>query len=437
MTGSCTLLETMGKKYIVDCGMYQGGEEMEARNKDSFPFDAGEIDSVFLTHAHLDHCGLLPKLYKEGFGGKIYCVEPTVGLTEIVLLDSAKIAEEDAKYDMTEPLYNVDDVREMLQNFIGKKYREEFELNGLKIKFWDAGHILGSAIIEIFDGEKKILFSGDLGNYPVLLLNKPDSPAGADALVVESTYGDRQHEDVYMRKLLLKETVCGSLGNGGIVLIPAFAMERTQELLYVFNDYAEREQMCRGVVYLDSPMANRVTDIFKKYQSYFNEEAQWFLLKDKDLFDFPNLIKTVSVSESKAINTTVGPKVIIAGSGMMTGGRIRHHLKLYLSDEKNTVFVVGYQVIGTLGRQLLDGAKVVSILGEKIRVKATIKAVGAFSAHADRNRILQWIASMDSLPKKIFLNHGEPEAAESLKLKINDTLRTEAVVAEYCGEYEI
>ncbi len=428
MTGSCTLLETKGKKYLIDCGMFQGGEEMKQRNRELFDFDVKEIEAVFLTHAHLDHCGLLPKLVKEGFKGKLYCTNPTVEMTEIVLLDSARIASEDAKYDEIEPIYDEDDVGMLLSFFVGKEYHEPFLVNDLEVKFWDAGHILGSAIVEIFDGEKRILFSGDLGNYPVLLLNKPDSPIGADALVVESTYGDRQHEDVYMRKLILRNAVCKALGHGGVVMIPAFAMERTQELLYVFNDFAEREKMCRGMVYMDSPMATKITKVFNKYTDYLNEEAKWFLSTENDLFGFPQLKITNTVAESKAINFDAEPKVIIAGSGMMNGGRIRHHLKHYLSDSRNVVFIVGYQVAGTLGREILDGAKSVKIFGEDIDVKAQIMAVGAFSAHADRNRILQWIASMEKLPQKIILNHGEQGAKESLQVKINETLRTECLV---------
>jgi len=313
--------------------------------------------------------------------------------------------------------------------FVGKQYHEQFDTGSLHVKFWDAGHILGSAIVEIFDGEKKVVFSGDLGNYPVLLLNKPDLLDGAaDVLVMESTYGDRVHEDVYMRKLILREAVCKALGNGGVVMIPAFAMERTQELLYVFNDFAEREKMCRGMIYLDSPMASKITEIFKKYASYLNEEARWFLATENDLFDFPHLKITDTVQESKEINADTSPKVIIAGSGMMNGGRIRHHMKKYLPDEKSVLFVVGYQVEGTLGRQILDGAKKVRILGEEVEVAAQVMAVGAFSAHADRNRILQWIAAMAEMPKKVVLNHGEESAKVSLQEKINSTLRTECVV---------
>ncbi|MFA4930549.1 MAG: MBL fold metallo-hydrolase [Patescibacteria group bacterium] len=426
VTGSCTLVETGGKQFLVDCGMFQGGEKKPDLNREKFLFNPAQIEALFLTHAHLDHSGLLPRLVKEGFQGKIFCTKPTVEMAEIVLLDAAKIAEEDARYDSEEPIYDKDDVVMLLSYMQGVEYHTDFTVGPLQVKFYDAGHILGSAIVEIFDGEKRILFSGDLGNYPVLLLNKPDIPPGADAVVVESTYGDRQHEDIYMRKQILKEAVCEALGHGGVVMIPAFAMERTQELLYVFNDFSEREHMCRGNIYLDSPMAHRVTEVFNKYTDYLNEEAKWFLTTETNLFDFPQLKITDTVAESKAINDDDKPKVIIAGSGMMTGGRIKHHLKHYLPDEKNILFVVGYQVAGTLGRALLDGAKEVTIFGEKVLVKAKVEAVGAFSAHADRNRIIQWLASMESLPQQVILNHGEQTAKQSLQQKINDTLQTKA-----------
>jgi metallo-beta-lactamase family protein len=428
VTGSCTLVEAAGKKFLVDCGQFQGDHLSQEKNREPFLFKPEELEAVFLTHAHLDHCGLLPRLAKEGFRGRIYCTDPTRELMEIALLDAARINEEDSRYEQVEPLFDANDVGVVVSLCDGQPYREEFNVAGIRVKFWDAGHILGSVIVELNDGKKSVIFSGDLGNYPELLLNKPDSPAGADVVVVESTYGNRNHEDIYMRKLLLKEAVCAALGEGGVVMIPAFAMERTQELLYIFNDFAEREQMCRGRVYLDSPMATKVTTVFKENVKYLNEEARWFLFTENDLFNFPQLKVTQTVEESKAINQDNEPKVIIAGSGMMTGGRIKHHLRHYLPGEKNVLFIVGYQVAGTLGRSLLDGAKEVTIFGEKVPVRAKVMAVGGFSAHADRNRILQWLASMEKLPVKVILNHGEADAKESLRAKINSTLQTSCVV---------
>ena len=430
VTGSCYLIEVNKTKVLVDCGMFQGRKEITRLNYKPFLFNPKEIDYVFLTHAHIDHSGLLPKLVKHGFKGKIFATDATIDLCGIMLEDSAHIQFMDNKYEnerlkkqgapLREPLYTKADVKATLPSFKQIEYNQTKNINkNISIRYQDAGHIIGSAMIEMFitenSKETKIVFSGDLGQWDVPIIKDPTLINQADYVFVESTYGDRLHEDVGMRDDLLLEYAQETYEKKGKLLIPSFAIERTQELLYSFNKLIKQGRFPDMKIFLDSPLAIKATEIFKKHPEFFDQEA---LTQYKDPFDFPNLTYTLEVRDSKKLNFYKEPCVIIAGSGMATAGRIRHHLKNHLDDPKTTVLFVGYQAEGTLGRYLIEGAKKAKMMGLVINVKASIKKINSFSAHADYKDLTKWVNGFVKKPKKIFLVHGEEHSAKALKEKL-------------------
>ena len=423
VTGSCHLVETASARFLIDCGMFQGNKSLNRLNYEPLPFDPQSIDFVIVTHAHIDHCGLLPKLVKHGFHGIIYASPPTADLLPIMLADSASIQEKDTEHEnkrrvrrgeaAREPLYTMEHAEAV--NVLIHPIRYDTALQAaddVTFRLRDAGHIIGSAIIELFiknsdNREKKIVFSGDLGQTGVPIVEDPTNIWNADHVFIESTYGDRVHISSRSRKEELYDHIQATYRRGGKLMIPAFALERTQELLYTLSALKnERADFPPMNIYLDSPLAIKITEVFEKHPDHYDEEAR---ARTDEPFSFPGLICTPSVEESRKVNAMQEPAIIIAGSGMCTAGRIRHHLKHGVWDPKNTVLFVGYQAPGTLGRFLLDGAEEIRMMGLSLVVKANIAKIDGFSAHADRHGLTDWLTAFREKPKKVYIIHGEDD----------------------------
>lgn len=454
VTGSCYMIDTGKVKFLVDCGMFQGARRIKERNYDNFPFEPAEISFVILTHAHIDHSGLIPKLYKHGFNGKVITTKATVDLCSVILPDSGYIQEMEverknrknrrAGHILLEPIYTAEDARKCLQFFHGIEYDELLEIQkGITLRLRDAGHILGSAIVELWisEGDKsiKIVFSGDLGNTGRVTVDDPSTIESADYLVVESTYGDRSHIVSASRRQLLGDLVQETFKNGGNVVIPAFAIERTQDLLYNLHLLIQEGKIKGPDIYIDSPLAIAVTEVFCENQHLFNREKiklESFGNQECPLY-LPGLQFSRTAEESIAINKIKTGAVIISASGMADAGRIRHHLKHNLWRPESTIIFVGYQAPGTLGRRLIDGTKKVRIHGEQINVKARIVNLEGLSAHADQKGIIEWISSFKRKPEKIFVTHGEPRSSEVLARLLEDTFQSQAINPEYLDEFEL
>lgn len=413
VTGSCYLVEHESTKLLVDCGMVQGEQFTDNTNYDPFPFDPAALDFVLITHAHIDHCGRIPRLVRQGFSGKVIATHATLDFAYLMLEDSAHVIQVDAEMAGYPPLYTVDDVVATAKLFSGVDYHERKILGSITAEWFDAGHILGSGFIRLEAGGKRIVFSGDLGNPPVPLLKPTEALPECDLVVMESTYGSRVHEAARERKLMLASAIYETVQMGGVLLIPAFALERTQEILFELNDLVEHKDIPSVPIFIDSPLAIKATRIYPRYNQWFNQATQYIIESGDDIFKFNGLKLTSTVEESRSIMHVKAPKVIMAGSGMLQGGRIRFHAKNYLGDYKTQLLIVGYQVAGSLGRQLLDGVKKVVIDGESIKVEAKIRAIGAYSAHADQPKLLQWLGTAPSKPQ-VFLTHGELAQAQAL-----------------------
>lgn len=451
VTGANYLLDNGEIKILVDCGLYQGSKYSEDFNYEKFVYNPAEINFVFITHSHTDHIGRIPKLFKEGFRGRVIASKPTIDLAKKALPDNLKIVTEEAKREGREPMFEPKDLDGVLGLAEGFDYEVPIDLGGgIMATLHDAGHILGSSIVEIdFYAEggsasggnvtKKIYFSGDLGNPPTPLLQPPYFPKDADYVVVESAYGSRIHEDRSTRKIILENVIKETLSKGGTLMIPSFAMERTQELLYELNQLVNRNQIPRVPIFVDSPLAINLTEVYRKYPNYFNKTAHHVIESGDDIFNFPGLTFTRTSDESKAINNVKGPKIIIAGSGMSTGGRILHHEMRYLSDPNSAILFVGYQVQGSLGRRILDGEKNVQIFGQKIVVNCKIYAIGGYSAHADQAMLLKWIQSAGSGGnlKKVFMVQGEEDSSTILAEKTKTDLKIEATVPSQGESFEL
>lgn len=405
VTGSCFHLEAGGQNIVVDCGMFQGLPELEARNVVPFPFDPKRVDWLLLTHGHLDHLGLIPRLVREGFHGQGACTVPTWDIAQVMLLDAARIQEEEGKA----ALYTVDDAWASLDLFRTRvEYGEEIPLNsGVRVRFHDAGHILGAAFVEIEAEGKRVVFSGDLGNRGKPLVEDPAYPPKADFLVLESTYGDREHPPLEESVVELEEVIVHTLAGGGNVVIPSFALERTQEVMFILFQLWREGRIPSCPIYLDSPLATRATQVFERYSERFPAPARRLFRKREDPFDFKLLEYTLTRQASKRIGENSGA-IIIAGSGMCTGGRILYHLRDNLPRPESALVFVGYQAVGTLGREIEDGAAQVEVLGSVVPVRASVHKIEGLSAHADRPILVDWALHAD--PERIFLVHGEPPA---------------------------
>jgi metallo-beta-lactamase family protein len=429
ITGSCHLLVTEGVNILIDCGLFQGDSETEEKNFGEFGFDPSSIDFLLLTHGHLDHCGRIPLLVKKGFQGTILCTSATYDIAKIVMLDAARINEEDTivwtrirkRKGLPPPdvLYTTLDVLDSLRYF--KKFvdygKAESLNNSVSVTFSDAGHIIGASFLQIQAEGRSIVFSGDLGNRDKPIVRDPGYPDGADICICEGTYSDRNHKDIKTSVVELHDAVSETFSRGGNVLIPSFAIERAQDILYYLSElyYKQKLPTCR--VFLDSPMAINVTDIMRKHPECYDDETLEFFLKNQDPFSFPDLHFTRSQDESRKINGIDGGAVVIAGSGMCTGGRIKHHLKHNIWRDEASIIFLGYQAKGTLGRSIVDGEPEVRIFGQNFRVRSKIHTIGGFSAHADRSILLDWIERCGK-PEHLFLVHGEENALSSFEKEV-------------------
>ena len=437
-----SLAEGNGKKILIDCGMFQGGDISDDKNIEKFSYDPKSIDILFVTHAHLDHIGRIPKLVKDGFKGIIYSTPATKEISEISLIDSMGVLSKEAKKKDIKPLYNKEDVEKSISLWKTVKYGESNEINtSLKAKFKDAGHILGSAMIEFEhiqseNKKRKIVFTGDLGNSAPLLKDT-EALEGVDYLIVESVYGDRNHESVEERTNILENIIENTITNGGALLIPAFSIERTQVLLYEINNLVEEGKIPKVPVFLDSPLAIKVTGVYQDRIQNFNNEVQKEIAGGDDIFNFPLLRFTEHHQDSIKIADTPNPKIIIAGSGMSNGGRILHHEKRHLSDPNSTLLIVGYQAAGSLGRQILDGAKEVEIMGKMVKVNAKVVNLTGYSAHKDSDDLLEFIDDTSDTLIKVFVVMGEKKSSLFLTQRIRDYLDVNAVAPKFGESFEL
>jgi metallo-beta-lactamase family protein len=448
VTGSRYLLEVGASRILVDCGLYQE-RDLLARNWDPFPVPPASIDTLLLTHAHVDHCGYLPRLVHDGFRGRILSTPVTAELAAIVLADSAKLQVEDAAYKKKRharekrtgphpevPLYTPDDVTATLPLFEPVAYGATVAIgDGVTAQFREGGHILGSASVLVAigagDARRTVLFSGDVGRWDKPLLNDPAPAADADWILVESTYGDRLHEQTGQIQEHLAAVISETRRRGGNIVVPSFALERTQEVLWYLNELIGLKRIPRLLVFVDSPMAVRVTDVFEKHPEVLDAQMRGLVARRASPFHFAGLKLVRTVEQSKAINSISGTVMIIAGAGMCNGGRVKHHLDANLSRPESTVMFVGYQAVGTLGRQILDGRPEVRLFGKMVPVRAKIESIPGFSAHADRDELTRWLSGATRPPRRVFVTHGEPEAAAAFAKHVGERFGWQTTVPAY------
>lgn len=438
VTGSNHVLECEGITVVIDCGFFQGVKVCDEKNTAPFPYDVAKVDTLFITHAHLDHVGRIPKLFNEGFKGKIYSTPPTREIAKLILEDTLRIITEEAKEHGHQPLFQEDAVHRAMEHWETVAYDKVVELSGgLSAIFRDAGHILGSAMVEFTRNGKKLVFTGDLGNSPSPLLPDTEQLTGIDYLVTEATYGDRAHENISERTKQLKDAIDETIKNKGVLMIPAFSVERTQDLLLELNDMVEGKQIPEVPIFVDSPLAIRVTKVYSQYSSYFNQETKDQIKGGDDIFKFPKLRFTERASDSIAIRDVPNPKIILAGSGMSNGGRIMHHEQHYLPDPQSILLLVGYQAVGTTGRMLEEGAKSVKIYDEDIPVRAKVTEISGYSAHKDRDALVDFVSNMKSQLKKVFVVHAELGAGLFFAQRVRDYLDIDTTVPKYGDVAEI
>lgn len=438
VTGSKTLVESGGNRFLLDCGLFQGPREIRRRNWEPLPIEPREITAVVLTHAHLDHCGYLPALVRDGFDGPVYCTPNTARLAAIVLRDSATLQEEDtafaarqgySKHAEPRPLYDTEDAEQAIDRFQSVEFRTDFHpVPGITARFDPAGHILGSAIVTVSDGERTVVFSGDLGRGTHPLLRPPAHPVGAHAIVLESTYGDREHADVDPELDRLAAAITQTIKRGGTVVIPAFAVDRTEVILKSLHDLQDTHRIPKSPIHVDSPMALEAMRIYRDAIVDGDDELlSSTVAMGPDIIEPGNLFESRTPDESKRLDAG-GARIIVSASGMATGGRVVHHLKAFLPDPDCTIILAGYQAVGTPGAALAAGARQMKFHGQYVKVRAQVITIDAFSVHADASELLDWLRSADGQLTHVFVNHGEDDAARSLATKIEEDLDLVAVV---------
>ena len=456
VTGSNMILEAAGKKVMIDCGLFQGSSATKAKNFEELKYNVNDIDYVLLTHSHIDHSGRIPLLYKKGYRGNIICTKATKDLCDIMLIDSANIQESDTEYknhkrnraglEPLEPLYTIDDANIALKHFIAVQYHDLIKLDdNISVKFTDSGHMLGSSSITIYVTENKkttiIGFTSDLGKKNTPIINDPEVIEKCDYLIMESTYGNRQHKVKSHPEELMFDIIEETINKGGTVIIPSFSVGRTQEMIYAFNkNLAIKKKLSifdKVPVYIDSPLSTSATEVYKKNTQFFDDEAKQYILNGNNPLDFPNLNFTKSVEDSKFLNRDDSPKIIISSSGMCDAGRIRHHLKHNLYKKKTTVLFVGYQAVGSLGRLLADGAKSVKIFGDTIDVRARIEMIDGFSGHGDMDDLDEYISQIKEKPEKIFLVHGEDDQLYPFAERIKEKFDIDTYIPDSFAYFEL
>jgi len=437
VTGSNFLFETTSLpknlRFLIDCGMFQSSRVCDQRNSKKFEFDPASIDVLFVTHSHIDHVGRIPKLVRDGFKGAIYSTPPTMELSQAMLIDSLGVLTKEAKKHNETVFYEEKDVLDTMALWKTLDYKQILNIGPIGVRLLDSGHILGSAMVEFHFNSKKIVFTGDLGNTPTPLLRDTEIIKGADYLVMESVYGDRNHESKTERKEKLENVIEDTFKVRGTLLIPAFSLERTQEILFEIERMMEQSRIPLVPVYVDSPLAIKVINIYKKYQDYFNKNIQDLTNAGNRIFEFPQVHLTPDTDQSREIDKSDLPKIIIAGAGMSNGGRIVHHEKRFLPNSRTTLLLIGYQSPGTMGRRLQEGEKRVTMFGESVDIRAKIVTIGGYSAHKDSNGLLEWVSTTVDTLKRVFVVMGEPRSSMFLVQRIRDYLGVSAT-APILGE---
>ncbi len=435
VTGSCHLLQIDNFKILIDCGIFQGSKENYLKNWQDFNFNPADINAIILTHSHLDHCGRLPKLFKRNCQAKIYATPPTIELANLIMEDNLKIMSSKIKKNNFAKLYSEKDLKKVKESWSKiNYYQKQILTDDISFTLYNAGHILGASIVELKIADKIIIFTGDIGSQNMPLVKEIDYFEKADYIIIESTYGDRLHEEIENRDKKLIEAVQRVTLNNSTLLISVFAIERTQDILKVLNDYYETHLDFNVPVFLDSPLAIKTTKVYKKYLPLLNKEAQITLEKDSDIFNFPHLKISREVNDSKKINNLPPPKIILAGSGMAEGGRIIHHLAQYIDQAKNNILFVGFQVPGTLGHKLNQGDFTFNLYGKELKIKASIESIDGFSAHGDQKALLNWLSKFNKKPKNIFLVHGNKEALTSFSKIIKNKLNINSKIVKFREE---
>jgi len=430
VTGSNFLLEGNGKKFLIDCGLVQGEKFIDDLNWNKFSYDASTIDILFISHAHIDHIGRIPKLIAEGFNGKIVSTIPTKEITEVMLADTAHLLSKDIENGL-DKIYTKENIEKAMSLWETIEYGQKLNVDhGFQFSYKDAGHILGSGMLEIIYNDKKIVFTGDLGNSPSPILKDTENITDADYLIMESCYGDRNHEERSERTKKLEKVIMDNYKREGTLMIPVFSLERTQEILYEINNMVEGGKIPKMPIFLDSPLAIKLTALYRKYEKYFNPQALKIINSGDDVFSFLGLKFTEDTEDSKAILRVPNPKIIMAGSGMSNGGRIIHHEKNYLPNKNDTILLIGYQAIGTLGRLIVDKVKKVKILGEDLVVKANVVEISGYSGHKDSDNLINFVENTAKTVRKVFIVMGEPRASMFLSQKLRDNLNVDTYIPE-------